>query len=354
MALRHPGLLNGSGATTRKGALMLSPRRWRLPLLGILAAIAVLIGTAAPALAAASGMPGESSSYTEEQVGNNNGGTSDLFSAGSESEAWTSGDEVQVWRGSSNNSVWLAVNGSRPFTLGSTTTYVNPTVVPYGTNQVMIFQTGTDNGLYYTFYSPQQNVWSGAWFSVPAQSTTQAMSAAQIGSSTKVEVTYLSSNSDAIWGTLWNGSSWSQAVNIGGGTGKSAPAVTYNPYSGLLFVIDHGLDNSYYMIAGSPTGNNWGTWSDLYMDSSSTIQPEIATVPNSGLMLTSIVNSDGNPYYQSYNFWGQTKNSMSQDITGWQTVYPVTLLGRGSVIYALFTGFNEEVYWKVAFWAVIK
>jgi hypothetical protein len=327
-----------------------SPKPWRLAA-SALTAVAVLVGIAVPAFAAE---PGETSTWTAEQVRNDQGGLSDLYSNSSEGQAWVDGDEVQVWEANTNppGSVEISNNGGDPFTLGSTATWVSPVVVPYGNNQVMIIQSGTDGKIYYTFYSPAANVWTGYWMAVPAQSTWLSVSATQEGTdSTNVYMVYRSSNSSQIWGTLWNGSSWQQAVNIAGGTSSSNPSVAWNNYSNPgLWVVDQGTDGNYYITQGVYDGSSWSRWTYLggYSSDPAT-QPTIAVIPNTGNMLVSYVDDNENPVYMALDSYGNFDN-WSTDITGWQTTEAVTLIGRGNAIYALLTGLDGAVYWKQVYY----
>src|ERR1700719_4622706 len=117
-------------------------KRWRLALMAVLAALAVSVAFAGPAFAAE---PGESGTWNEEYVG-----SQPLAARGHMTEARNGqGDLLQVWRGETNNIVWLSFDNGQPFQFynpdgTSTATNVSPTVVPYGSNNFMVFHTGTD------------------------------------------------------------------------------------------------------------------------------------------------------------------------------------------------------------------
>ena len=115
--------------------------------------------------------PGEGSTWYQEHVG-----TENLAAHGTVSEARnTQQDLLQVWRGETNNIVWMSLNGGEPFQLrnpdgSSTATYVSPTVVPYGSNNFMVFHTGDGGDIWYTqVFGDGHN--SGTWTNVPGNFT---------------------------------------------------------------------------------------------------------------------------------------------------------------------------------------
>jgi hypothetical protein len=321
-----------------------SGKRWGLALGAMLAAFAVLVAFARPAYAAE---PGESGSWNEEYVG-----AQPLSARGHISEARNSQGLLQVWRGETNNIVWLSLNNGNPFQLRnpdgtSTATYVSPAVIPYGANEWMVFHTGTDNNIYYTIVAAN-STWSGQWTAIPYQSTRNAVSATQLGTgSNGVYLVYRSSIDDRIWGTYWNGGSWENAENIGGGTSPSAPSAAWNSESGTINVVARGEDNQVWMTSGFPS--TWASWSA--QGGYTYTQPMIAADAQTGHMLVSYVDENSyRPYYRAYDAYRNPMGYWSQDITGYQTVYAVTLSVVGAAIYAILTGLNGAIYYKQAYY----
>jgi hypothetical protein len=328
----------------KKGVLMHFPRkRWRLALMAVLAALAVSVTVAAPAFAAE---PGESGTWNEEYVGNQQ-----LEAQSTVSEARDGqGDLLQVWRGATNNAVWLSLNNENPYTLGTTATYVNPTVVPWGSNAFMVIHTGTDDNIYWTIVYDDGS-WDGTWWSVPGQSTDNAVSATQMGAgSYNVLMMYQGLSNNNIYSTMYQSADgaggWQPAEWVSSGTTFAAPGVAYNPVSGNVYAVVRGEDNQVWM--NSIVNGQWGSWTGQGYDTY--VQPTIAADGN-GNMLVSVVDENSYvPYYRAYDQNGNASGGWSQDITGWQTVYSVFLSVVGAAIYAVFTGQNGYVYYKQAYY----
>jgi hypothetical protein len=328
---------------------VISPKRWRLGLVAVLAAFALLGGIASPASAAE---PGESSTWTHELVNTNQS----LRVRGSESEARNGNNLVQVWRGANNNIVWISLNHGNAFNLpnpdGTTTaTNVSPTVVPYGSSQFMIIHVGTDSNIYYTIYDPTTNRWTGHWNSITGQRTELAVSAVQEGAGSQfIYLVYRNYWTAQILGTLYNTQGWEPAVNMGGGLSPSAPSVTFNnllPAGPRLYVVCRGTDNRIWLIAGDDNGQTWSGWSQL--GGATYTQPTITTSPQGGNMLISAVGTNSIPQYLALNHFGGPLGSWSQDITNWHTFSAVQLIAVNAVIYAILTGLDGYVYYKQAY-----
>lgn len=176
-------------------------KRWRLALMAALAAIAVSVTFAGPAFAAEQG---ESGTWNQEYVG-----SQQLEVRGTAAEARNGGELVQVWREETNNAVWLSIDNGNPFTLGTTATYVSPTIVPWGTNQFMVIHTGTDDNIYYTtlwINSDGSPGWNNSWNQVPNQTTDVAVSATQMGpGSSNVMMMYQGSTNNNLYSTMYLG-----------------------------------------------------------------------------------------------------------------------------------------------------
>jgi hypothetical protein len=252
---------------------------------------------------------------------------------------------MDVWHGATNNIVWMSVNNGAPFELGSTTTYDSPTVVAYGTAQFMILHVGTDDNIYWTIYNPFLDTYSG-WTRIPGQSTNAQVSATQDGAGRNtIEVAYHSSNDDRVWTTFYDGTNWYGAVDIGG-LSPTAPSVVYNSAIGVTWIVARGVDNQIWMVNSLPNAT-WGSWRP--QSGFTYMQPTIAVLPD-GNMLVSFANPDtGRPNYGRFTAYGTLVGGWMEDISGWQSAYPVFLSVVGSAIYALLTGYDNFVYYKQAY-----
>jgi hypothetical protein len=153
---------------------------------------------------------------------------------------------------------------------------------------------------------------------------------------------YRSSTDDRIWGTYWNGGSWGNVENIGGGDSPTAPSVAWNSLAGTLNVVARGENNHVWMTSGWI--NDWSSWSD--QGGYTYTQPTVAAL-QSGQMLVSYVDENSyRPNYRQYTANALPLEDWSQDITGWQTVNAVTLSVVYGAIYAVLTALNGYVYYK--------
>jgi hypothetical protein len=314
-------------------------KRWWLPLAAMLTAVAMSLALAIPASAAE---PGESGTWTAESV---NG---PLAANGTISQARNGGYLMDVWRGATNNTVWMSVNNGNPFTLGSTTTYYSPTVVPYGSGYFMILHVGTNNNIYYTIFNPANGFWSGYWPSIPGQSTNAQVSATQDGvSSTTIELAYHANDStNRVWSTDFNGSEWGFAVDTGG-ISPTAPSVVYNSAVGVTWIVARGTDNQIWMVNSLPN-STWGSWRP--QGGFTYEQPTIAALPDGNMLVSFADPNTSRPNYGRFTAYGTLVGGWSEDITGWQSYYPVFLSVVGNAIYALLTGTNDGfVFYKQAY-----
>jgi hypothetical protein len=328
-------------------------KRWRLALTAVLAALAVSVAFAAPALASE---PGEWGSWSQELVSN---GTQQVRTAGTLSEARNGGSLLEVWRGADNNQVWAAWNHGYPFSLGgsNTATYASPQVVGYGPNYFMVFHTGTDGNIYYAVVF-DDNSWQGSWDQVPGQSTPNYMpvSVTQMGpGSYNLYMAYRSSTDDRVWGTRFNIASagWTNTENVGGGLSPSAPSVTWNNQAQRVYIATRGEDNQVWEIGGFPLTTSAGenmVWYNWFGDGGGTIDTPGIAVTDTGRMMLDYRAADNRIWYQQQNQGGSPTGSWQADTTYWQTNFAVALVAVGVAIYALITGQdNENVYYKQAF-----
>jgi hypothetical protein len=315
-------------------------KRWRLALVAVLAALAVSVTVAGPAFAAE---PGEADYWNAEYVGGQQ-----LDVRGHIGEARNGGNLLQVWRGATNNAVWLSLNNGNPFTLGTTATYVSPTVVPFSSNAFMVIHTGTDGNIYDTVVYDDGS-WDGTWLQVPGQSTNNAVSATQIGTGTSnILMMYRGASNQNVYSTLYLGSvgaGWQPAEWVSGGTTFASPGVTYNPVSGNVYAVVRGLDNQVWM--NSIVNGQWGSWTGQGVYTYN--PPEIAASQSGNMLVSAVGQSSNVPWYRAYDQNGNATAYWSNDITGWQTIYAVGLSVLGSAIYAILTGQNGYVYYKQAY-----
>jgi hypothetical protein len=335
-----------ASAWAKEGVLLhFSWKRWRLALTAALAAIAVSVAFASPAFAAE---PGESSSWSLETVNNHN---MQVAAQDTLSEARNSGNLLEVWRGATNNQVWLSFNNGNAYTLGTTATYVSPTVVPWGPDSFVVFHTGTDGNIYYTTVY-NDGSWDNRWYSVPWQTTNMPVSVAQIGAgSYDLYMVYRGSGSDQrVWGTSFTNAGWGNAVNIAGGSSPSAPSVTWNDHVARPYVMARGEDNQVWMttaLSGTDAAPNWYGWSPTGGYTIDT--PHMSAVSN-GYMLADYL--DGNFHVQTrvYDPYGNAITDWQPESTGWQTYYPAQLAAYGAALIMLLTGLNGLVYYKQAYY----
>jgi hypothetical protein len=318
------------------------PRKRRLALSAVLAAVAVSVTFAAPAFASE---PGEWGSWTAETVNNH---SMQVASQGTVNEARNDGNLLEVWRGATNNIVWMSLNNGDAFQIGTTETYVSPTVVPWGSDSFMVFHTGVDQNIYYTVVYGDGG-YEGQWFAVPNQATNMPVSVTQMGpGSNNVYMVYRGVSSNQIWGTMFNSDDgeWQDTQNIGGGQSNSAPSVAWNNLTGQLNVVVRGLDNQVWMIFGGT--DNWSAW---YNEGGYTIDtPNIAASPSGQTMFVDYLDPNYNVYYRLYDEWGDTVGDWLQDTTGWQSHYPVALEAIGNAMVAVLTGLDYLAWFKQAYY----
>jgi hypothetical protein len=324
-----------------------SRRRWRIALIAMLTVLAVSVAFTGEAFAAE---PGEADNWNVEHVGDQQ-----LSARNTVSEARNDGNLLQVWRGETNNIVWLSFNGNDPFQLTnpggtSTATYVSPTVVPYGTVSFMVFHTGTNGLIYYAQVNPESGTWANSWTAVPYQTSNDAVSVAQLGAgSEQLYMMYRATNNDEIWGTRWDPlSGWTGTQTIAEGLSPSAPTVTYNPGSGVWAVL-RGEDNAVWMSYSDNNGNQWGDWTP--QGGYTTQTPTIAASAATNQMLVSYVDQTYRPNWRTYSVYGSATGGWSQDFTGWQTIYAVSLSVVGAVVFAILTGQDGYVYYKQVYYS---
>jgi hypothetical protein len=211
-------------------------------------------------------------------------------------EARINGVLMEVWEGNTNQNVWMSINNGLPFTFSEALTNNTPTVVPYGSSGFMIFFTGTDNHIWYSFVgtngsNPDQ------WYQVPNQTTGQPVAAAPMGGpgATNVFVVYRGNTNNNIYQTWYDGNSgtWSNGEVVGGGVSVSHPAVTYNIATNQMVVAIRGTSNQLLTNSQTLGAQGWGSWKNTNIPCFG--PPALVSIP-SGLLVTEAASDTDNDY----------------------------------------------------------
>jgi hypothetical protein len=334
--------------------MLLLLKRWRL-LVALVAALAVTVTTATQAFAAE---PGESSSWTNEIVNNNQGIQSpDTYS---EARGGNTGALVQIFRGDDNH-VWLAVNNGPVFNAGggnnTTTTYVAPRVV-YSNGWFYAFQTGTNNLIYWSRASDgiigantpsvsQSYNWSN-WTAIGGDPATQ-QSVSVASAPSGLLMTWLGVDQNEMYSAwLPSGSDVFNATQVIPFYSNSAPVVTLNSWDNVFQLVYRGLlDNQVYLaeqILGQSTWYDEGALPGVTTPTSPTIASDAY-----GDTFISAVDFDGNIWFRASSA-ADGSDGWSQESAGEQTGVPVWISVIGAVFYAIATYRNTggSVQWKQA------
>jgi hypothetical protein len=349
-------------------------KRWRLALVAMIAAFAVSVAFAGAANAT-SGEPGENNFWTHETINND---ALNLQTQTTVGEArYDNGNELRVWRGNTPtqntdgspraDQVWAAyqqaqtTTGGFPVQAGRTpaSTYLAPSAVTWtdpnnGHQSFMVFHVGTDRHIYYTWYDPSVNIWSIAgWQQVPNQTTNAAVGVTQIAGS-GIYMVYHSDSDNRFWGTQFNGTfgssaAWSPPIVIGNGAqGFGAPSIAWNRAGHMLAAI-RGLDNNLYLGIANSNGVGGYFWSNFGRQPVQTYNGvTVAYNPGSAAYLVSYIATDGVPTYGVFDYGLNPRCTFSTDITGWRTNVATTLIAIGVAFYVVFTGQDNNAYFKQA------
>lgn len=318
-------------------------KRWRLMVVALVAGLAVLVSTTE----AFAGEPGEASGWNTEMA------NSTPVQGRGVSEAYTADGHAHmtVWRGETNNQVWMSVDNGTPFTVGTTATYVAPTVVQWGTSGFAVFHVGTDGYVYWNRIGDPTNP-SSSW-------SFWANASLQIRTSAPVAVTRVNSpftnqlmmawqgygGNNETYSSYYNGNGWQAPVDTGG-VSPSAPAIAYNDSSNAIFLGVRGTDNAFWLDRQN-LGGSWQGWSPR--GGGIDQQPSLAAASN-GTMLAE-GSAGGRPYYDQLDSNGNPSGGQgwSVDVTGWSTNYTVVLVAVGIAIFALLVGQDADtIRWKQA------
>jgi hypothetical protein len=337
-------------------------KRWRLPALAVLAVITVL-GTASEAFA--QGQNGESSKYTLEMVGG-----SGLSTQNDRCEARNGGNLLEVWRGGDNNTVWMSFNNGTPFQIGTgSATTLAPAVVPWISNGFMVFHTGIDGNIYYSWVYANGGH-DTSWHNVPAQTTQMPVSVAQIGANSQnVYMVYRGFGNDTrVWGTWFDYSDnhWSQAENINGGRGNSAPTISFAPRADSLYVEVQGTDGNLWRTQQAVDAESWSPWTPILGQATgpnanrNLVNGPVASgsqvygavnenTDGSETIILSALDSNHVPEYATFAMNFAQLTDWTLDTTGFHTEETPELTTNGSSTYSLLLGLEDLGYWKQVF-----
>jgi hypothetical protein len=300
--------------------------------LKFLTALAVL-ATATPGFAQiiTSG-GGEGGSFTAENVD----GALEL--QGLYSEARNAGHLLAVWRGATNNQVWMSLDNGKPFTIGGTVTFVDPTVAPFGSDSFMVFHTGDEGNIFYTqVFGDGTN--SGTWTSVPGNFTNLSVSVAQMGTnSNDLFLVYRGLGNDLrVWGTWYDGqtNTWAAADNISGGSGNGAPGIAMNNATNQLIITLQGTDNQLWMTHQTLGASSWNSWTPMGEFTGATAHSAACA---NGNMVVSVVDPDNNsePAYAKFDGFGNRTGPWTEDGNDLDPFLGgIQLTANGNNVYAL-------------------
>jgi hypothetical protein len=275
-------------------------------------------------------------------------------------QARNDGHVIDTWRGDDNNNVWMSIDSGLAFTYGGAVTNTTPTVVPYGSDCFMVIVVGTDDHIWYSFVWTSGSHTDG-WFQVPIQTTQQPVSAVQMGAnSTNVFIVYHGEGSDnRIFQTWYNGQSgdWANAGVIQNGLSHLAPAVTYNPASGQLFVVAVGTNNDLWMTSQPLGAKQWQPWNDLAGGVQFGDSPAITATPD-GWMVISATGVERGSTLGLYDLNGNPIQRWIEDAAtpepGGNILGTVELTPVGAGVFALYDlpmglgqsglGYNRRVF----------
>jgi hypothetical protein len=330
-------------------------KRWWLLAAAMMTALAVVLASAVPALAAE---PGESASWNAENV--DNGGTLQSSDTYSEARGGNTGTLVQIWRGLDNR-VWLAANNGPVFAADSnnntTTTYVAPRVV-YSNGWFYAFQTGTDNHIYWsrvadgrtgagTPYATISNFWS-QWTAISGSpATTQSVSVASAPGSGLL-MTWIGVGETTMYSAWLNNGTdvFANPRIITNANGNSAPVVAFNPVYNDFVVVFRGLDNQVYIMYQALGQTGWSNTQVLAGITTNT-SPTVAAAPNGDQLVSAIQNN--NIWFQAMDVNGVTRGWRMESAQ--QATYaPLWISVVGNIFFAVatLTSYHFAVYWKQA------
>jgi len=345
-------------------------KRWQLNAVAALAVIIILgvafkeFGTASKVFAS-SGQPGESSSYSTENIGSGQ----PLFTQSNLAEARGGGRLLHVWRGLSDNAVYFQFNGESPFQAsGRTETHFAPAVSQIGNGRFIAFHVGTTNLIYYAIVDPGDGpddiVWSPVLFDA---TTAMPVSVVQMGpDSGQVFLVWHGNTNNNIYSSWFDISThvWQPPVVVNHGQGNGPPSVFYLPDTNSISVVTQGTDNNLWFTRQGIGAQAWADWTPILNQPSRGNLTMVAS-PMPGAQMTAVtnINTNGsqtivvsmldvnrNPEFASFDTNFNQTTEWTRDTSGFQTDATPNLSTNGNATYSIIDGLDDIAYYKQAWW----
>jgi len=327
-------------------------KRWWMLVAAMMTALAVVAAGAVPAFAAE---PGEGSSWSPESVGGN-GTHLQSHDTYSEARGGQTGALVQVWRGLENH-VWLAVNNGPVFAVGgganNTTTFVAPRVI-YSNGWFYIFQTGTDNRIYWSRASDgiigagtpsvsRGYNWS-SWAAISGNPATQQSVSVASAPGSGLLMTWLGVDQNDMYSAwLPDGSDVFDATQGMPFNSNNAPVITYSQADRSFVVVFRGLNDDQVYLSDQILGDsNWDVAQALTGLRTPT-SPTIASDGN-GDVLVSALDYNGDVWLLATNR-AEGTHGWSPESAHITTGVPVWISVIASIFYIVVTS-GDSVEWK--------
>ncbi|MFF4903036.1 hypothetical protein [Streptomyces sp. NPDC001068] len=319
-------------------------RRWRLAAVVILTAVSVLLFSSS----AYAGQVGESSQWAKEGV-----------SAGSDmTEARDpAGNAVEVWRGADNFNIYIRVNGFAPVALSNAQTHVTPQVI-YANGNFIIFHTGVEGNVYYTFMELRWPSTGGVvyvtsgWIQVPnGVRTTDARSVSATTTPDGMYLAFRSATNNDLYGAFFNGvtGQWESPSRISVAESESSPAVAYSSRNRRLVLAYRSLDNRVFVRYAAYGGNAWSDSAVLVGgetgDPYTYAQPALAMGTDGTGQVAMRVGDSDQILLNTITDTG-VGQGWTWDIGGFIAWFAPTLVRYAAGYYLIATADDGSVWWK--------
>jgi hypothetical protein len=345
-------------------------KQWQLHAVAALA-VTIVLGVAlkefgtAPKVFASTGQPGESTSYSNENIGTGQ----PLFTPSNLAEARGDGRLLHVWRGLSDNAVYFQFDGEAPFQANEPTdTRLAPSVSQIGHGRFIAFHVGTNNVIYYAIVDPgdgpDEIVWSEVLFD---GTTTMPVSVVQMGSdSGQVFLVWHASTDNNIYSSWFDISTheWQLPQIVNHGEGNGPPSVFYIPDTNSISVVTEGTDNNLWFTRQGIGAQAWADWGPILNQPSRGNQTMVAS-PMPGAQMTAVtnINTNGsqtivvsmldvnrNPEFASFDTDFNQTTAWMRDTSGFQTNATPNLTTNGNATYSIIDGLDQIAHYKQAWW----
>jgi C1A family cysteine protease len=238
-----------------------------------------------------------------------NANSLDLFVRGTDNALW-----YKYWTGTT----WTAATS-----LGGVLTS-SPAATSPGNGTIDVFVRGSNGALYQKTTTNGGSSWSN-WSSLGGQLASGTGPAADARGPNSLDV-FVQGTDNALWYTHWNGATWSAWKSLGG-TLTSSPAAT-SPGNGTIDVFVRGSNGALYQKTTTNGGSSWSNWSSLGGQLASGTGPAAdARGPNS---LDVFVQGTDNALW--YTHWNGATWSAWKSLGGTLTSSPAaTSPGNGTI-----------------------